>query len=219
MCGRRENLPLAGHGPMTECSTGSDANGDADRGGAVASLSREDRRLLRELALESIETGLATGHPLSVCREDYSSALQEAGAVFVTLEIRGELRGCVGSLSPRRPLVEDVVRNAFGAAFRDSRFPPLSREELPRLALHISRLTPLVPLLVGSREELLEVLRPGVDGLVLEDPPFRATFLPQVWETLSDPGVFVEHLCRKAGLSPDHWSETLVVSCYQVEGF
>ncbi len=187
--------------------------------GSPRTLTAQDRRVLREIALESIESGLARGRPLSVTPEGYSPPLRAPGASFVTLKLQGRLRGCVGSLAPRRPLVEDVAHNAFGAAFRDSRFPPLSREEFPGLELHVSWLTPLLPLLVESRPELLAALQPGEDGLVLEDPPCRATFLPQVWETLPDPERFVAELFRKAGLPADHWSETLRCFRYGVEEF
>jgi AmmeMemoRadiSam system protein A len=125
----------------------------------------------------------------------------------------------VGTLTPRRALVEDVAQNAFAAAFRDSRFPPLSAEELAGLDLHLSRLTPLVPLPASTRSGLLAALRPGEDGLVLEDPPFRATFLPQVWEALPEAEAFVSQLFLKAGLPEDHWSETLCCFRYQVEEF
>jgi AmmeMemoRadiSam system protein A len=139
------------------------------------------------------------------------------GAVFVTLMYCGELRGCVGSFEPRRPLYMDVAQNAFSAAFMDFRFSPLSRAELGDLDLHLSLLGPMEPLEVETRKELLEKLRPGVDGLLLEDPPHRAIFLPQVWDALPDPGDFLGELLRKAGLARHHWSSTLRFHRYQVE--
>jgi AmmeMemoRadiSam system protein A len=101
----------------------------------------------------------------------------------------------------------------------DFRFSPLSDTELPDLELHISLLTPLVPLRVESREELLQKLRPGMDGLLLEDPPHRATFLPQVWKSLEEAEDFLGELFLKAGLPPDHWSMTLSFHRYGVEEF
>jgi AmmeMemoRadiSam system protein A len=112
-----------------------------------------------------------------------------------------------------------VARNAYAAAFQDYRFAPLTREELPGMELHISRLTPLELLEVRSREELLRNLVPGVDGLVLEDPPYRSTFLPQVWESLEEPDDFLRELLRKAGLAGDHWSSTITFHRYRVEEF
>lgn len=111
----------------------------------------------------------------------------------------------------------DVATTAFAAAFRDSRFPPVSAVELPDLDIHISLLSTPEPLALEREEDLLDILEPGVDGLVLEDPPCRATFLPQVWEVLPAPADFVRELKLKAGLSPRHWSSTLRVSRYTVE--
>jgi len=119
----------------------------------------------------------------------------------------------------RRPLIQDVAHNASSAAFMDFRFSRLSEAEFLELDLHISLLTPLEPLRVESREDLLKNLRPGVDGLLLEDSPHRATFLPQVWGTLEDPEDFVGELFLKAGLSRDHWSKTLCFHRYVVEEF
>jgi AmmeMemoRadiSam system protein A len=149
----------------------------------------------------------------------FPTVLRAPGATFVTLETQGELRGCIGSLEPRRPLVEDVAENAFAAAFRDPRFPPLGTAEWPEVTFHISYLTPSEPLPADTREELLDALRPGVDGLVLEDPPFRSTFLPQVWESLPLPEEFLGELLRKAGLPRDHWSSTIRFWRYQVTEF
>lgn len=195
-----------GKGPSA--GAGREAPGRLD-GGDVAAL--------REVALRSIEHGLETGRGLEVEPEEYSEALQEPGAVFVTLKLDGRLRGCVGSVTPRRSLVGDVAHNAYAAAFLDHRFSSLTAKELPGLEVHISRLTPMEPLPAASREELLEALRPGVDGLLLEDPPHRATFLPQVWENLRDPDGFLSELLLKAGLPPDHWSPTMVLHRYTVE--
>jgi AmmeMemoRadiSam system protein A len=115
--------------------------------------------------------------------------------------------------------VEDVARNAFAAAFHDHRFPALKEAELGGIELHISRLTTPQLAPVRSREELLARLVPGTDGLLMEDPPHRSTFLPQVWSTLAEPEAFLRELFRKAGLPGDHWSETLTFHRYQVEEF
>lgn len=194
-------------------------DGDGRGGGGREGPSEEERQTLREVALESIRHGLDAGRPLEPDLERASPALRSPGAVFVTLNLDGRLRGCVGSFQARRPLIQDVALNAYAAAFGDYRFPPLSREELPRVDLHISLLSPLEPLHVESREDLLKALRPGVDGLLLEDPPHRSTFLPQVWDSLSEPARFLRELLLKAGLPPDHWSDTLRFHRYRVEEF
>jgi AmmeMemoRadiSam system protein A len=195
-----------------------DSRGGTDRSRVAASdLTTEDRALLARIAWDSIRSGLDTGQPADPDPSSVPEVFTRPGAVFVTLECRGELRGCVGSFEPRRPLYRDVAQNAFSAAFMDFRFSPLSRAELPDLDLHLSLLGPLEPMEVETREELLEALRPGVDGLLLEDPPHRAIFLPQVWHALPDPRDFLGELLRKAGLGRDHWSGTLRFHRYQVE--
>jgi AmmeMemoRadiSam system protein A len=160
---------------------------------------------LRALARASIEHGLARGRALAVDPAEYPPPLREVGASFVTLEARGQLRGCVGSVEAHRPLVVDVAENGFGAAFRDPRFPPLARAELSGLTLRVSLLSPLEPLAAGSEAELLASLRPGIDGLVLRVGAARATFLPAVWKDLPEPRAFLRALLRKAELPDDRW--------------
>ncbi len=190
-----------------------------EKAGTVVSLGEREQEILRQVAMDSIRHGLSRDRPLPVGPGSYPAPLEEPGAVFVTLEREGRLRGCIGSYLARRPLVEDVAENAFAAAFLDPRFRPLSREEMDGLELHISLLTPPVPVEAANRGELLATLRPGVDGLLLEDPPHRATFLPQVWEALPDPEEFLDQLFTKGGLARGHWSPTLRFHRYTVLEF
>ncbi len=175
--------------------------------------------MLLSIAAQSIEHGLNHGRPLEPDPHDYPAALQAERATFVTLQIDGELRGCMGVLEAIRPLVIDVARNAYAAAFEDPRFPPLTRAELPRLDIHLSVLSPWEPLHFESESDLLGQIRPGIDGLILEDRGRRGTFLPSVWEQLPNPADFFEHLRHKAGLPSGYWSETLRVSRYSTESF
>lgn len=145
--------------------------------------------------------------------------LDAPGAVFVTLTEAGRLRGCIGSLEARRPLHEDVARNARAAAFNDPRFPPLREAELDSVRVEVSLLTPAVPLHFKDEADALAQLRPGIDGVILEYGRYRATFLPQVWEQLPQPDVFMAHLKQKAGLSGDFWQQALRLSRYGVEKF
>ena len=138
------------------------------------------------------------------------------GACFVTLSEDGGLRGCIGTLEAWRPLGEDVCANAVAAAFKDPRFPPLARDELPRIGLEVSLLTPPQPLAFASEDEALRQLRPGVDGVVFAWRGRRSTFLPQVWESLPDPRQFLAQLKLKAGLPPDFWNAEVRLSRYQV---
>jgi len=177
------------------------------------------RRALLALARQSIAHGLDRGCPLPVVPSDYPADLRARRATFVTLEAGGTLRGCIGHLEAVQPLVLDVVENAFAAAFRDPRFPPLTRPELARLAIEISVLTPSQPLSFTSEEELLRIIEPGRDGLILEEGTARGTFLPTVWESLPEPRAFLRHLKQKAGLPPDHWSDRIRVRRYRTESF
>jgi len=115
--------------------------------------------------------------------------------------------------------VLDVAENAFAAAFRDPRFPPLTEPELADLSIEISVLSPSEPLTFGSEEELLQMIEPGRDGLILEAGNARGTFLPTVWESLPQPRDFLRHLKQKAGLHPDHWSDGIRISRYRTESF
>lgn len=173
---------------------------------ALADLLTHHGQALRDAACRSIEHGLDTGAPLSIDRASQPDALRLPGACFVTLTHQGQLRGCIGSAMAWRPLIDDVVENAFKAAFHDPRFAPVSRAEWPTLSLSLSLLTPPAPMAVSSREDLLAQLRPGIDGLILHDGAHRALFLPSVWEQLPEAEQFVGHLLRKAGLADSHWS-------------
>jgi AmmeMemoRadiSam system protein A len=182
-------------------------------------LSAAERETLIDIARHSIAYGLQHGHAAPVTVADYSPALQAVKATFVTLQIQDELRGCIGTLQAYRPLVQDVAENAYAAAFRDPRFPKLSKAEYPRLQYHISILSTPEQVNFKNEQDLITQLRPGMDGLVLEDGHYRGTFLPQVWQSLPDPKNFLRHLKQKAGLPADYWSETINVERYTVEEF
>ena len=162
------------------------------------------------LVEHSIVFGLDSGQPPHVATDASLPPLLAApGAAFVTLRRGGALRGCIGSAVATRPLIIDVVQHAFNAAFRDSRFPRLDWLELAGLSLSVSVLTPPVPMLIASEADLLTQLRPGVDGLIIEDHGRRALFLPSVWEELEDPQQFLMALRLKAGLPITHFSPEL----------
>lgn len=186
---------------------------------APISLIKSYRKRLLDLAQASIEHGLKTGQPIKLDLTDYPSELWVERATFVTLERNGQLRGCIGMLEAIRPLVVDVAENAFCAAYKDHRFSPLTADELDDLELHISILGLAEPLKFDSEPALIDQLRPGVDGLILEERGRRGTFLPSVWDSLPEPRQFLRSLKQKAGLAPDYWSNTLKVSRYGTEIF
>ena len=182
-------------------------------------LDERTRKQLLDIADLSIRQGLETGRPLALNINDLPETLREQGASFVTLKIDGELRGCIGTLQAYQALGQDVAEHAFAAAFQDPRFPPLRAEEYPALDIHISVLQAPEPIPCHTEAELLEQLQPGKDGLILEDGPRRATFLPSVWESLPDKHDFVQQLKLKAGIPLDHWSPGMRCMRYGVEEF
>ena len=176
-------------------------------------FSPAQRETLLDLARESIERGVY-GERVKIDTNRYDEMLGEDGASFVTLNLSGNLRGCIGSLEARQPLVLDVSSNARSAAFRDPRFTPVTAGDLPQLDIHISVLTPATPMTFDSEADLIEQLVPGVDGLILSAGMRRGTFLPSVWESLPDARDFFLQLKRKAGLPVDFWSDDVRVDRY-----
>jgi hypothetical protein len=183
-------------------------------------LSLEERNLLLEIARKSIELAVREDKKLPIQLEDFSKSLQQNGASFVTLTINGRLRGCIGTLQAYQPLVLDVREHAILAALEDPRFTPVTRQELPKLKIEISRLTEPKPFPYQTPEDLLLGLHPGKDGVVLRYGHRSATYLPQVWEQIPDPVEFLSELCLKMGAPADTWQkQKLEVSLYQVEEF
>lgn len=184
----------------------------------VPALDTADKTLLKSVAHRVVHHGLARRRPLPLRVQEYPRRLQVVATSFVTLKIDGDLRGCVGSLEARHPLITDVANNAYGAAFQDPRFAPLAEYEYPRVAISISVLSAAETVPCTCEAELIDALRPGVDGLIVEaGPRHRATFLPAVWQSIDQPAEFVRMLKIKAGLPPDYWSQSLRVSRYTTE--
>ncbi len=175
------------------------------------------RETLLKLAADAIDYGLNYKQPLPVAIGDYPQALQTPAASFVTLHMQRNLRGCIGALEAFRPLALDVAANAYAAAFRDPRFPPLSRLEFKQLDIHISVLSHPEEMPITGEADLLAQLRPGIDGLIIEEDSYRSTFLPAVWESLPQPEDFLRQLKLKAGLPAGYWSKTIRVRRYTVQ--
>lgn len=182
-------------------------------------LDEEQRSTLLAVAVEAIRYGLEKHAVMPVNLSRYPEPLKQHRASFVTLLIEGRLRGCIGHLEATQPVVRDVVENAFAAAFRDPRFPPVTTQEVEQLEIHISLLTVAEPIEVASESDLIEQLRPGVDGLILQEGYHRGTFLPSVWEQLPEPTLFLRHLKMKAGLPGNYWSDRVRISRYTTESF
>ncbi len=172
------------------------------------------REPLLALAAESIHHGLRHGRSPRIDLSAHPDELHAPGACFVTLKMRAELRGCIGTAIASRPLIEDVAANAFAAAFRDPRFPPLDDAEFAEVGLSVSVLTAPAPMGLVDETDLLARLRPRIDGLIIESGSRRALFLPSVWEQLADPGLFLAYLKRKAGIDADD-GDGLTAWCFQ----
>jgi hypothetical protein len=143
--------------------------------------------------------------------------LNEQGACFVTLNLDGSLRGCIGSLVAHQSLIDDIISNARSAAFSDLRFPRLTYSEFKNISIEISILTPSIKLDYSSLEDLKSKIIPNKHGVILECQNKRATFLPQVWEQLPNFDDFFTHLSLKAGflgsclsLNPSIYTYTVI---------
>lgn len=175
------------------------------------------RRALLRTAAVAIEAGLGRVDARTPDTAQLPPALDQPRASFVTLTVDRALRGCCGTLEPTRPLALDVWHNAQASAFHDPRFPPLTLGEWPQVWLEISVLSPCERLPVQSERQLLALLVPGRDGLVLAWRGRRATFLPKVWEQVDGPQDFVQRLKHKAGWAPEFWATDLEVWRYETE--
>ncbi|HOO44913.1 MAG TPA: AmmeMemoRadiSam system protein B [Deltaproteobacteria bacterium] len=185
-------------------------------------FSEEQGQVLVKLAKDTIEKklGMKTGEtalPEDALKDE---AFQTKRGVFVTLNRKGRLRGCIGSLEARDTVLEGVRRNAVNAAFHDPRFNPVAPSEMDDMEIEVSILTEPKPIEYTDYKDLLEKLRPGIDGVIIRSGYAGATFLPQVWDQLPDKAEFLSHLCAKAGMEANAWKERkLEVSTYQVQYF
>ena len=191
---------------------------------ARARLADADRQQLLRVARQAVSLGLQHGQPARVEVQTFSRPLQALRATFVTLTLDGQLRGCIGSVTPHEPLAADVAANAYKAAFQDPRFPRLTQAEAGRLEVSVSVLSHPRPIAVHSEAQLIDSLNPEVDGVILEaqgasGQPRRGLFLPHVWESLPDPRQFVRHLKLKAGLPADGWPPSARLWRYRTETF
>jgi len=186
-------------------------------------ITKEQGQRLIQVARRTIASKLGTlDDPDKVIPDNdlADPGFQEKRGTFVTLKTKGQLRGCMGCLTPSETILEGIQRNAINAAFNDPRFPALTLIELDQAEIDISILTSPRELEYLKGSDLLEKLRPTIDGVIINKGLARATFLPQVWEQLPRTEDFLAHLCRKAGLSPDEWKRGgLGVSIYQVQYF
>ena len=179
----------------------------------------QQKQQLLEIARDSIQSGLETGTPSNIDLDTLPDALKKQRATFITLHKQAQLRGCVGTIMARIPLAQDVAEHAYAAAFRDTRFTPLEIHELDLVDISISVLSLPEPITFNDEDDLLEKIRPGIEGLILEENYNRGVFLPSVWEQLPGKKDFLNQLKRKAGLPANYWSEDIQVECFTTESF
>jgi len=205
---------------LAACNSGDTAGGKGQVVGYSAFALHESGRemspgeagaILLSIARAAIEARL-----FGTAKTTEAPWLAQAGATFVTLMRDGRLRGCIGSLEAQRALGTDVAENALGAAFRDPRFPAVTAAEWPAVRLEVSLLSTPKPIRFADEADLLEQLCPGEDGIILEADGKRATFLPQVWDTIGDKRAFLRELARKAGLADDLRLARCRISRYRV---
>ena len=187
-------------------------------------LTAQQGAILIKLARDSLTQKLGRAGspdaPVDLKAASADPALCRPGGIFVSLKMHNRLRGCIGTLSAREPLTEGAAIYAEHAAFHDPRFPALTANELDRISIEVSVLTPPRPLAFSDAEDLLAKLRPGCDGVILRKGGSSATFLPQVWEQLPQAEDFLSQLCLKAGLAQNAWrTERLSIETYQVQYF
>jgi len=174
-------------------------------------LTPEEQQYLLKLARDTIEEYVR--NKKTVQPETDNPRLKEKKSSFITLEKKGQLRGCIGHIQAVQELYLDVRDNAISAATKDPRFPPLTAEELDSIEIEVSVLT--VP-----EEITADEIQPGKDGIILEAGMYGATYLPQVWEQIPDKEEFLASLCRKAGVPIDCWKKPEAkIKRYRVQAF
>jgi AmmeMemoRadiSam system protein A len=185
-------------------------NGGAPRKEA-AWLDERERKELLGIARATVEAYVRERRVPGL--PDHSGKLDAPGAAFVTLKIKGRLRGCIGYTEPVEPLCKVVQECAVAAATEDPRFSPVSPAELPSIDIEISVLTPLVPI----RPEEVEV---GRHGLMVSQGGRRGLLLPQVPVELGwDRETFLDQTCVKAGLPTDAWRRGATLQAFTAEVF
>ena len=172
-------------------------------------MEKQSKTFLLLLARKAIEEYCLYGTRLALQEADIpfqvNDNLLTKRGVFVTITKHHELRCCVGDLSGRQSIYQEVIDNAINAGFDDYRFSKLQSNELHDIKLEISVLSPLKIIKVTSPKELIRLLETKKPGLYLELNNAGATFLPQVWKDLKTPLDFLSQLCAKAGLQEDDW--------------
>ncbi|MFC1741027.1 AmmeMemoRadiSam system protein B [Nanoarchaeota archaeon] len=177
-----------------------------------------EQKALLELARTTVEGYVKEKKQPNIDTLPITDKMKETRGCFVTLNKHGNLRGCIGHIIPQKPLYECVIENAINAASADMRFTPVTTDELTDIHIDISVLTLPQEIDYESPDDLLNKLRPNVDGVVLRSGWRTSTYLPQVWEQITDKKTFLESLCKKQGSPADCWKKAKV-EVYQAQVF
>jgi len=170
-------------------------------------LTEKEQEILLKLARNTAEQYLKTGKKPAVDESQLTPALKKVQGCFTTFNKEGNLRGCIGHILPREELYKCVMDNAVNAAVNDRRFQPVTYDEMKYIDIEISVLTVPSRLEFSSGEDLLNRLRPMVDGVVLKQGIKQSTYLPQVWENFNSKEEFLPSLCMKGGMQVDCWKD------------
>ena len=182
-------------------------------------ISIADKKTLLRIAKQSLIEGMQYGKPCHVDLESIPTPLCKMGASFVTLQVNGKLRGCTGTISAAQALAEDVANSAYGAGYKDPRFKPLKANELERLHIDVSVLSPFQEMVVADEADALNQMQPGIEGYLLSYEGKRGLFLPSVWKSISDQKTFLLHLKNKAGLAGNFWDNKIRLQRFKTMSF
>ena len=213
-------------GRLVDYKNSGDTAGDKNRVVGYASvaffdgLTPDQEGYLLKLARNTLEKNYADGSVKTMNPSTLDAKLTKITGAFVTLNKDGQLRGCIGHILPQKPLYQAVIENSLNAALKDSRFAPVTQDELQEIHIDISVLTPPEPLEFSSPEDLKRKLVPGRDGVVVKYHGRQSTFLPQVWDQLPDKDDFLSRLCTKQGSPADCWKKPDVkIDVYRAQVF
>ena len=184
-----------------------------------ATLARHDQRELLRIAKQSLIEGVQHGCQSNIDPNSFSESLQKNVATFVTLHIKGNLRGCTGSIAANRSIAEDVAASAFTAGFKDPRFEPLTEMELGQLDISISALSPFETMSFVDQADVLRQMKPHAHGYLLKFADKRGLLLPSVWKSISDKAEFLKQLKHKAGLKSDFWDPGIQIQRFSATSF
>lgn len=170
-------------------------------------ISDESGQYLVEFAKESIRCYLEKNRHIAK-PDDYPAELDEKLGVFVTLNKRNNLRGCIGYAEPIKSAIEATIDVSVAAAVNDPRFPQVTLDEFETLDLEVTVLTKPEMIIVAHPDQYLDEIEIGRDGLIIQKGYSRGLLLPQVaTENKFDVEMFLEHTCMKAGISADSWMD------------